>query len=166
MWATWDHKLTPELTGRVVKAADIPMFQVPLCYRAYEDVRLPSAFLWISCARIFRGLRWDTIPPTLCGSCFWVTVAFVFLLLISLEACDLSKVKVYHAPHRWPTHLADVDVDEVVVRVDVLSHESPELQKVRQQLPLLLHPRHLLMPVPFIFLPLFEYTGPFALNTI
>lgn len=50
-------------------------------------------------------------------------------------------------------HLADVDVDEVVVRVDVLSHQPPEPQEMRQQLPLLFHPRHPFMPVTLFILP-------------
>lgn len=48
---------------------------------------------------------------------------------------------------RTRTHLADLYVHEVVEGIDVLAHETPELQKVRQQLPFPLDFGHPLMPV-------------------
>lgn len=47
-------------------------------------------------------------------------------------------------------HLADFDVDEIVVRVDVLSHQASQLQEVWKELPLMLHIVYPRMPVQIL----------------
>lgn len=48
----------------------------------------------------------------------------------------------------------------------MLSHQPPELQEVRQQLPFLLHPGHLVVPVPLLVILRSCFVRPFVLEDV
>lgn len=67
-------------------------------------------------------------------------------LRISQGPCTTGNLLELH-------HLADFDVDEIVVRVDVLSHQASQLQEVWKELPLILYIVYPRMPVQILQVP-------------